>query len=798
MLRAALYVARSRDDALMDKAARRLLARLADDRFRLAVVGEVSRGKSTLMNAILGAAYLPTGVLPVTSVITTVRYGSRPRALARRRGAAHALEVPVDEVAGFIAQSGAQRSELRVLSVDIEVPAEVLRLGFEFVDTPGVGPAAGIGGATTKRFLPQADAVIVVTAFDSPLTATETELLIAAKRQAGRVFLVVNKRDLVSSGAAADVLDSLGRQLHDGAAPNRSESRLFALSALQGLQAREQGDGRRLVDSGLPPFENALLEFLAAEKARLSLDNVASRAETLVRALRLDLSLGRLAAHGDADSAAVEAAFDARMADLEAQRRAVTAAVADRVRAEAPSLLAARGPHWRAQLQEKLSSSVDTALGAAADKPGTGDLLGFAAVQLNSTGRQIAADWLGHRGGEVNELLLGLVANEIETLSQLSRLPLVLGMEIVGLAAAEDRSESIGWSLEDIPAVAVPRVGWSVSVRSERWSRDRSARRDAKVRQHLLNALDTAITAFESRAERAFRDAADSWVRLLADETERRTRQTAERFRYNLRTPPHVDDLAVLDELVSRLADYRADLRVWRSGAGSHDPVTAAPGSTAGSGKPVRAAQTCVVCQRMAATLAGYLAHEQLRLATREHEQARHAAAGGFCPLHTWQFAGMASPVGVSAGSARLAECTADMLDALDRRSSTVDQLAVGAATLITRVQHCPICAVLAESERDALADAVAEPAADGAMPTLCLHHLAMALPSAPTLERGREMLGALAAALRRDSEDMRSYALKREALRPVSDAESHAHQRALRLLSGQKALVAALVSPSE
>ena len=202
------------------------------------------------------------------------------------------------------------------------------------------------------------------------------------------------------------------------------------------MEAREQDDGRRLVDSGLPPLESALLEFLAAEKARLSLDNVASRAETLVRALRLDLSLGRLIADGDANSAAVGVAFDARMADLDAQRRAVTATVADRVRAEAPGILAAGGPHWRAQLHEKLSSSVDSALCAAADKPSTGDPLGFALAQLNAAGRQIATDGLGHRGGEANELVLGLVANEIETLSQLSRLPGVLGMEVAERRAA--------------------------------------------------------------------------------------------------------------------------------------------------------------------------------------------------------------------------------------------------------------------------------------------------------------------------------------------------------------------------
>jgi ribosomal protein L29 len=80
MIRAALHLARGSDDEESEKRARDLLARLAADRFQLAIVGQLSRGKTTLMNALLGGAYLPMGALPMTSVITTVRYGSQPRA----------------------------------------------------------------------------------------------------------------------------------------------------------------------------------------------------------------------------------------------------------------------------------------------------------------------------------------------------------------------------------------------------------------------------------------------------------------------------------------------------------------------------------------------------------------------------------------------------------------------------------------------------------------------------------------------------------------------------------------------
>ncbi len=77
-------------------------------RFRLAVVGQFSRGKITLMNALLGGAYLPMG-LPMTSVITTVRSGSRPRALVRSRSSSFHVEVPVPEVPRFVAQQSAER-----------------------------------------------------------------------------------------------------------------------------------------------------------------------------------------------------------------------------------------------------------------------------------------------------------------------------------------------------------------------------------------------------------------------------------------------------------------------------------------------------------------------------------------------------------------------------------------------------------------------------------------------------------------------------------------------------------------
>ena len=52
--------------------------KLQDERFNIAVVGGYKRGKSTFVNALLGSEILPTGIVPLTSVITKIVSGDMP------------------------------------------------------------------------------------------------------------------------------------------------------------------------------------------------------------------------------------------------------------------------------------------------------------------------------------------------------------------------------------------------------------------------------------------------------------------------------------------------------------------------------------------------------------------------------------------------------------------------------------------------------------------------------------------------------------------------------------------------
>jgi ethanolamine utilization protein EutP (predicted NTPase) len=781
MLRAVMHTARRYDDAEREREARQLLTRLAAGRFRLAVVGQFSRGKTTLMNALLGDAWLPMGALPMTSVITTVRYGSRSRALVRTRNAGFPVEVPVTEVARFVARHSAERAQLEVASVEVEIPAEFLRAGFEFVDTPGVGSANAASTAATLRFLPQADAVVFVTGFDSPLTQAEADFLTMAARHAGKLFLVMNKRDLVTERDAAEVTVFVQRWAREHV--QLADPHLFALSALSALEAAVQADSRQRKASGIAPLEAALTQFLAAEQGRVMLRNVAAAAAGLVARQQRDLRIGQRDRSAE-DAASVAAAFDARVSELLAAEREAADRIADRTAAALPGLLAGRAPAWQAELQELLASAAERELASQAPADVGGSLPQSSLDTLGRAGREITARWLQQRTAEIDELLVAAVAGEIGVLLSLARSPRAAGAAIAGLAG-DDGPE--GWSAEDIPALTVPVIDWALpKVRPGRESRRRRGTSSDGARAALAAALAASAADFAGRAGEAFTHAARLWAERLRGQAEGHTNQEADRVRYYLRTPSGDDDLAVLGELGVRLASYLQSLDKWAPGA-SAGPR---PAAAASAGTSAWHSGQCVVCSRMETTLTEHLSRDQFLLATREHDQEQHARAGGFCPLHTWQYAHMASQLGIAAGYAKLAGAIGAALESIRQRSGTSQELARQVAGLVAD-SACPACEALAGCERHEVSRVAQAP--PGASPgPLCLHHLALVLADGPPAKSGRALVSALAATLRRASGDMRAYALKREALQQgqVTEDEASAHADALRLLAGQPALV--------
>ena len=279
-LQATLHFVSEKDHREQHARSRELLTRLTEDRFVLAVVGQFNRGKSSLMNAILGLDRLPVGIVPLTSVITKVAYGNPERVLIEFEGGRLRATIRRDQLAEYVTEAGNPGNQKRIAAAEVQLPSEFLRRGLFFVDTPGVGSAIAANTATTERFLPEADAVIFVTSFDSPLSRDELEFLQRVRDDVRKVFFVVNKADLVTQEQRDQVLSFVREQIEREIGLH--EPRLLAVSALAGLEAKVGGSPEQLAISGLPALEEELFQFLTTEKATEFLLRICERALSLL------------------------------------------------------------------------------------------------------------------------------------------------------------------------------------------------------------------------------------------------------------------------------------------------------------------------------------------------------------------------------------------------------------------------------------------------------------------------------------------------------------------------------------
>jgi ribosome biogenesis GTPase A len=243
-------------DGLLEEGSRRMLSagleRLEAGQFNLVVLGEFKRGKSSLVNALLGRELLPTGVLPLTSAVTVIQSGERDRLLVGFEDGEE-RERPLEELPTFITEAGNPENMLGVDSVAIELDSDLLEDGLRLIDTPGVGSSYEHNTETALAFLPQVDAAVMVLAADQPLSAAERDLAQQLGELTPRPIFVLNRIDLLG----AEEIDAARRfvlnQLTDEGRSGGAE--LFCLSARQGagvdrfaalLRELARGQGRLL------------------------------------------------------------------------------------------------------------------------------------------------------------------------------------------------------------------------------------------------------------------------------------------------------------------------------------------------------------------------------------------------------------------------------------------------------------------------------------------------------------------------------------------------------------------------
>lgn len=264
-----------------------LREKVAEHVFNLVVAGEFKRGKSTVINTMLGADLLPTGGVPLTSVVTLLHYGNPPGVtVVFDNGETRA--VPLETLPDYVTERGNPKNAKGVREVAVTFPAEWLKGGIRLVDTPGTGSVHRHNTEVTYRYLPHADAVIFVTSADQPVSRAELDFLADIRRYAGKVFCLFNKTDYLNEAEQAESVAFATGALREALG---AQVPVFPVSARLALQGRTTNDPGLLARSRFPEFEAALRRFLLEEGGEVWLNSVRQHLLRLLAEGRLSVDL---------------------------------------------------------------------------------------------------------------------------------------------------------------------------------------------------------------------------------------------------------------------------------------------------------------------------------------------------------------------------------------------------------------------------------------------------------------------------------------------------------------------------
>lgn len=360
-----------------------LRRRVEERRLRIVVVGEAKRGKSTLVNALLGRPILPSGVLPLTSVATTVRYGEDESVEVTYLDGGRE-SVPISLLPRFVTEAENPENRRRVADVVVALSAELLQGGIELVDTPGTGSVHLHNTSDAAAALDRMDAALFVVSADPPISDRERGWLREVRRQSVRVFCVLNKADYLDqqglaeaveftravvsaeSGAPVDVWPVSARAVlagdcDDAAADDRWRAFHQAFRAY--LHGRADDDLALSVATRAARIANGIVEAADAMMSALTLSGAEFAERIRVFTERLD----RVAKSRFESAAIVRATVDRLLTETDRAAAELTRAVSEDIVSRVAATVRAGGGQSRDVEQRALALAAELIRGAVED-----------------------------------------------------------------------------------------------------------------------------------------------------------------------------------------------------------------------------------------------------------------------------------------------------------------------------------------------------------------------------------------------------------------------------------------------
>jgi len=191
------------------KSARQLLSKKS---INISIFGQFKAGKSSFINNIIGKPVLPTGVIPVTSVITSIQYGQAERAFIDFEGG-RIEEVQLAHISDYVTEGRNPGNIKKVEKARIELPGMERFRGLMLTDTPGLGSIFLNNSRTTSDNFALTSIAVVCISAERPLSERDIELTNHLIQNSYKVICMLTKVDLFTADQTKEIMDFIQKSL---------------------------------------------------------------------------------------------------------------------------------------------------------------------------------------------------------------------------------------------------------------------------------------------------------------------------------------------------------------------------------------------------------------------------------------------------------------------------------------------------------------------------------------------------------------------------------------------------------
>jgi len=258
------------------------------DSVDVAVVGRFNTGKSSFLNSIIGRNLIPVAVLPLTTVVTRLRYGPADRAVVRYQDKTE-REIPLDSLAEYVTEQHNPGNAKTVAIVDVETAGLRPYRGICFVDTPGLGSVYIHNTRACTEWLPRVGVALLAVSIDHPLGEDDINLLKELARHTPEVAILVTKADLVGTDEREQVVRFIAQQIQE---VNDGNIQIFPFSIRPGFETFRN------------TMQNYLLGHVSQRHERIAQEIIRYKLRQLTASCREYLQVAVSAAQADEEARA--------------------------------------------------------------------------------------------------------------------------------------------------------------------------------------------------------------------------------------------------------------------------------------------------------------------------------------------------------------------------------------------------------------------------------------------------------------------------------------------------------------